>query len=144
MKKLYISKTLGLDPDKVITVADFVNFCRDRLPIESDKMKIYLVDNRKDYNIGTTAYYSPQDQVIAIYCKNRALVDILRSIAHEMTHMMQDETGLITGPVQDVGGFHEDQANSKAGEIIKLYAQSKPERKRIYEALRGNILSKKI
>ena len=28
--------------------------------------------------------------------------------------MMQDEQGLITGPVQDAGGFHEDQANAKA------------------------------
>ena len=41
----------------------------------------------------------------------------MRSIAHEMTHMMQDQMGLIVGPTRDAGGFHEDQANAKAGEI---------------------------
>ena len=50
-----------------------------------------------------------------------------------MTHMMQDQFGLIKGKIRDAGGFHEDQANSKAGEILKLFAKSSPERKMIYE-----------
>jgi hypothetical protein len=49
------------------------------------------------------------------------IMDSLRSLAHEMTHMMQNETGLITGPVKDEGGFHEDQANAKAGLIVKRF-----------------------
>ena len=53
-----------------------------------------------------------------------------------MTHMMQDETGAIKGPVQDAGGFIEDEANAKAGEIIKLFAKSKPIRRQIYESVR--------
>jgi hypothetical protein len=68
-----------------------------------------------------------------IYAKNRAFVDVLRSIAHEMTHMMQDELGLLEGGnIRDAGGFHEDQANARAGEIIKRFAKSKPYRKMIY------------
>jgi len=62
------------------------------------------------------------------------LADVLRSVAHEMTHMMQDEMGLIKGPIRDAGGFHEDQANAKAGEIIKLFAKSKKGRRAIYES----------
>ena len=51
-----------------------------------------------------------------------------------MTHMMQDEMGLIGNvPIRDAGGFHEDQANAKAGELIKLFAKSKKHRKGIYE-----------
>ena len=38
-----------------------------------------------------------------------------------MTHMMQQEEGLIRGPVKDEGGFHEDQANAKAGLIVKRF-----------------------
>ena len=41
--------------------------------------------------------------------------------------------GLIRGPIRDAGGFHEDQANAKAGELIKLFAKSKDGRKAIYE-----------
>ena len=58
----------------------------------------------------------------------------MRSIAHEMTHMMQDQIGLINGPIRDAGGFHEDQANSRAGELLKLFAKSKDYRKSIYES----------
>jgi hypothetical protein len=47
--------------------------------------------------------------------------------------MMQDETGLLTGHIQDAGGFHEDQANAKAGELIKRFAKSKDGRRSIYE-----------
>ena len=48
---------------------------------------------------------------------------------------MQDEEGLIKGiNVKDIGGYHEDQANSLAGALIKMYAKSNPARKAIYES----------
>ena len=47
--------------------------------------------------------------------------------------MMQDQYGLLKGKNRDAGGFHEDHTNAKAGEILKLFAKSKPERKMIYE-----------
>ena len=68
-----------------------------------------------------------------VYAKNRALVDVMRSVAHEMTHMMQDDQGLIKGHVQDIGGFHENQANSAAGALIKMFAKTTPGGRRIYE-----------
>ena len=58
----------------------------------------------------------------------------MRSIAHELTHLKQDERGELVGEIQDAGGAIEDEANAKAGEIIKLYAKSDPERRRIYES----------
>jgi len=78
-----------------------------------------------------------QNQCCYIYGKNRALADIMRSVAHEMTHMMQNQMGLIRGPIRDAGGFHEDQANAKAGELIKLFAKSKEDIKAIYESRRS-------
>jgi hypothetical protein len=53
-----------------------------------------------------------------------------------MTHMMQDQMGLLKGKIRDAGGFHEDQANAKAGEILKLFAKSNHERKSIYESIK--------
>ena len=49
--------------------------------------------------------------------------------------MMQDELGLIgERPIRDAGGFHEDQANARAGEVIKRFAKSAAGRKAIYES----------
>tara|TARA_B100000674_G_C37842368_1_gene915960 strand:+ start:549 stop:959 length:411 start_codon:yes stop_codon:yes gene_type:complete len=133
--KLYISKNLGLDSKKIKQAGEFVVFCADHLPIEGN-FQIYLVDNRKPHGISTTAVYEVGNNCCRIYGKNRAFPDILRSIAHEMTHMMQDQMGLLKGKIRDAGGFHEDQANAKAGEILKLFAKSNHERKSIYESIK--------
>ena len=131
--KLYISKNLGFDQDKTRLASEFILFCAEHLPIENP-FEIHLVTNREQHGIGTTAVYEVGNNCCKIYCKNRAFVDILRSAAHEMTHMMQDEMGLLVGKIRDAGGFHEDQANAKAGELIKLFAKSKEDRKAIYES----------
>ena len=139
--KLYIDKKLGYTPKQVNLASEFILFCAEQLPIEG-KFEIYLVCNRNRHGISTTAVYEIGNNCCKIYAKNRALADVLRSVAHEMTHMMQDETGLINGPVRDAGGFHEDQANSLAGELIKLFAKSKKHRKGIYESKRLRNLKK--
>lgn len=130
--KLFVDKGLNLTEDKVKLAGEFCLFCAEELPIEGG-FEIYMVADRKPHNITTTAAYEIGNNVCRVYCKNRALVDCLRSIAHEMTHMMQDEMGLIVGNIRDAGGFHEDQANARAGELIKRFAKSKEGRRAIYE-----------
>ncbi len=136
-RKLYVMDGVDLTDEAAKLIGEFCNFCADHLPIDGP-FEILIVSDRNKHGIGTTAAYHVGKNSIKIYGKNRALVDILRSIAHEMTHMMQDETGLINGPVQDVGGFHEDQANAKAGELIKRFAKSDKNRRRIYERVIKN------
>ena len=133
--KLYIDKNLGITEEKARLASEFCLFCAKNLPIEGD-FEIYMVSERSGHNITTTAVYEVGNNCCRVYCKNRSLADCLRSIAHEMTHMMQDEMGLIRGQIRDAGGFHEDQANAKAGELIKLFAKSKPSRKTIYESIK--------
>ena len=134
MRKLYIDKNLEMKRDKIILTSDFINFCADKLPIGGD-FEVYVVSDREPHGIETTAAYHRGKNLIKIYAKNRALVDVLRSIAHEMTHLMQDENDMLSGVIQDAGGKIEDEANAKAGELIKLFAKSLPERKRIYESI---------
>ena len=134
MSKLFIDKKLNMSKDHVRLVGEFCNYCAEKLPIV-DNFNVYIVSDRKPSNISTTALYEIGNNTCKIYGKNRALVDVLRSIAHEMTHMMQDEQGLLIGHIQDAGGFHEDQANARAGELIKRFAKSKNHRKKIYETL---------
>ena len=131
--KLYVDKKLDLPPENVKLASDFTLFCAENLPIEGD-FKVYIVSDRSKHGITTTALYEVGNNCCRIYAKNRALADVLRSVAHEMTHMMQDEMGLINGDIRDAGGFHEDQANARAGELVKLFAKSKKGRRAIYES----------
>ena len=43
--------------------------------------------------LGKTAYYDPGNQVITIYVTNRHPKDIMRSLAHELIHHLQNERG---------------------------------------------------
>ena len=130
--KLFIEKTLFIPEEKGRLLADFCLFCAKELPIEGD-FKVSVVESRKKHHISTTAAYLVGQNECFVYGKNRAIPHIMSSIAHEMTHMMQDQMGLIVGPIRDAGGFHEDQANAKAGELLKLFAASKNNRKNLYE-----------
>jgi hypothetical protein len=133
--KLYVDKNLNLDPSKVSLIGQFCSFCAENLPIQGN-FEVFVVEDRPQHGISTTAAYEVNNNTCRIYGKDRALVDICRSIAHEMTHMMQDEMGLLKGHIQDAGGFHEDQANARAGELIKRFAKSSKERRAIYESKR--------
>ena len=133
MRKLYIPGKMKELPEKTYLMGDFINFCAENLPISGD-FKVFVVEDREKHDIKTTAAYHRGQNIIKVYSKNRALVDVLRSIAHELTHLRQDEDNMLVGQIQDAGGQIEDEANAKAGELIKLYAKSSPERKRIYES----------
>ena len=132
MRKLFIESEMNLTPEKIFLAGDFINFCAKNLPIGGN-FEVYIVHDREKHDIDTTAAYHRGKNLLKVYGKNRALVDILRSIAHELTHLMQDESEMLIGVIQDAGGDIENEANAKAGELIKLYAKSHPTRKRIYE-----------
>lgn len=75
------------------------------------------------------AYVIPEERTIVIYCKNRGLLDILRSIAHEVIHMEQQDKGLLKGvdiqfylPSESSPGYNiEYEAYGKSGIIVRNY-----------------------
>ena len=109
-------------------LANFVKFACDFLSIDKPNIKIQF--NRK--GLVTTASYGGNN--IYIYGKDRALVDILRSIAHEMVHMRQDGEGRLeqANHEQDnaAGSPIENEANAQAGVMIRKFGEKYPE---IYE-----------
>jgi len=120
MSKILIDKEIKISQDELSSLTKFCIFAEQELKTTNDFTTVITADRDK-WGIKTTAYYNPDNNLICIYAENRHIIDVCRSIAHEMTHMMQHDLGLITGPVKDVGGFHEDQANAKAGEIVKKF-----------------------
>lgn len=133
--KLTIDRNLKRCVKHQNILADFSRFCAKELGI-NESLLLEIVGSRGNNGITTTAFYDPTSHLIRIYGKNRAIVDICRSIGHEMTHMSQMIEGRLKFPVQDVGGEIENEANARAGELIKAYAKSSPKRKKIYESLK--------
>ena len=111
-----------LDDKKKDKLNEFVKFVKKELGIE--KMPEIQVKATRD-GLKTTAHYdyTKENKIVRVYGKNRALVDIMRSVAHELVHHKQFEEGRLVVKPADIGGDIEDEANSKAGQYIKLFAQ---------------------
>jgi len=111
-----------LDENKRGKISEFVKFVKKELQLE--KCPTVVLQNGRGKLKTTAAYdYSNEEKFVKVNVKNRALVDILRSIAHEMVHHKQFEQGRLKIKPADIGGDIEDEANSKAGQYIKLFAQ---------------------
>ena len=62
--------------DKKTIIDKFIQFVVDNLSLEIP-FKVILTKDKKD--ITTTAVYYPDDNIIKVYIKNRALVEILKT-----------------------------------------------------------------
>jgi 50S ribosomal subunit-associated GTPase HflX len=116
---------MSLSAEHKETMASFVKFVINELKIDS--APTIVVKNNRD-GLKTTANYdyTKENKIIKVCRKNRALVDVLRSIAHELVHHKQFEDGRLEVRPPDIGGEIEDEANAKAGQYIKMFSKIDP------------------
>ncbi len=109
-----------IDKERLV---EFVKFVKNELGLKVTPT-IKLLNGRGE--LKTTAHYnySSPEKIIKVNAKNRHIVDVMRSVAHEMVHHRQFEQGRLDGPKPpDIGGDIEDEANSLAGQYIKLFSK---------------------
>jgi hypothetical protein len=63
------------------------------------------------------------DDKIWVYAKNRNLVDILRTVFHELVHVRQGELDMINPGDSYPGSPIEAMADMLAGKYIKIYGE---------------------
>ena len=126
IKKLLREGLITKTDTDLKSVADFVNFAKEFLGIKDD-VKVMLAYERTP-DLKTTAYYNTTGY-LKVYVKDRAFVDICRSIAHELVHHLQNVEGRLKNSVKDGddGSPIENEANAVAGVIIRKYGKLKPE-----------------
>ena len=113
-----------MDKESKYALVKFIKFIQEELNLNAP-FKVQLVVNRGD-DLRTYAYYDPNTGLVKVYCKNRGLADVLRSVAHELIHHLQNQRGELNEPVPDIGGKIEDEANSVAGQLVKKFGYQNP------------------
>ena len=112
----------SLNDNKKEKITEFVKFVRKQLQLE--KCPTIVLQNGRGELKTTASYdYSKENKIVRVNSKNRAIVDIMRSIAHEMVHHKQFEQGRLKVKPPDIGGEIEDEANAKAGQYIKMFSK---------------------
>lgn len=103
-------------------ISDFVKFVATELALDGLPKKITLTDKSLDSTFGT---YSIDTDEIVVSVANRHLVDVLRTLAHEMVHHKQQEMGIVLDGSD--GSSVENEANAAAGLLLRKFKDIIPE-----------------
>ena len=107
-------------------VIKFVNHCKDKLKLPNIPT-ITLVDRIGGKTFGQ---YNTIKKDIAVQLADRHIVDVLRTLAHELVHHKQRT---ITPDLDGSDGSeHENQANALAGKLMRQFGKRYP---KLYEGL---------
>ena len=111
--------------DKKLIVVKFLKFVNDELNINTP-FKVKLATHRDD-DLKTYAYYDKSQGFVKVYVPGRGVADVLRSLAHELVHHLQNQRQELDVDHPDIGGKIEDEANSVAGQLVKKFGYANPQ-----------------
>lgn len=120
--------------DKTL-ILGFLEYCFAELHIKAPVTIKLEYDAKENIDIGVKlnlrlAFIDLESRLIIVYCKNRGLLDVLRSIAHELIHVQQLDLGLLTTsthiefylPSPDSSGYEfEYEAYGLSGIMVRNY-----------------------
>jgi Zn-dependent peptidase ImmA (M78 family) len=112
---------LNQDFEKIVHT--FLPFVKKELGIK-ELPKIHFVDDPK-FAKRIAAFGQIKDNRIVIDIQNRQVMDILRTVAHELTHYRQHKSG--KNGSGHAGSPTENQANQLAGTIVRKFGEKNPE-----------------
>jgi hypothetical protein len=106
---------------------DFIQWCVKKLKIKQELPQIRFQDAKEGPDQHRTGYYDDAQDVMWIYTGNRNMIDIMRTVAHELTHRKQHEDNMVHGDQSYPGSPIEQEADAVAGYLMKLYGKIHPE-----------------
>jgi Zn-dependent peptidase ImmA (M78 family) len=127
------------DLQKIWIIKDFVKYCYTQLSIKSSPEIIIINDKKFVKQNRSFGSYTPDTRVITAYLGKRNLADFLRTLGHELIHHSQAEQGLLSINSGDTGSEIENEANAKAGVLLRNYGKMNDliyENKKSYNAQR--------
>jgi hypothetical protein len=128
------------DTDENLTIVDAL---QDFLPLAMAHLhlkklpRLHLIAGLKTGDQPSFGQFST-DNEISVEVEGRHPVDVLRTLAHELTHFAQNLRNEIANNSGDTGSDIENQANAEAGVIMRNFNKKYPK----YLSLRPIILQK--
>ena len=113
-----------LTEEKKKKLIDFVKYCKKELGLKTVPT-ISIQNGRGELKTTANYDYTKEKKIVKVNAKNRALVDVMRSIAHELVHHRQWEQGKLKNSIDDGadGSDIENEAHSGAGLIMRKYGK---------------------
>jgi hypothetical protein len=119
--KVQVHKKSIINDNELKVIHDFLKFLNKKMTL-TENIRMDLVDKKgSDMTTGVRE----GKHHLKILCKDRMLVDILRTIAHEWVHEYQHQKmGLaLDDKVKEIGGWVENHANAVSGMLVKEFSK---------------------
>ncbi len=85
--------------------------------------KIELLDKPMTTSFGS---YDSENNCLYVVTAGRHPVDVLRTLAHELTHHKQNQAGILDSHSGATGTDEENEANANAGIVMRDFAKQNP------------------
>lgn len=118
-----LDETDNVECDLESEVEKFVEWTAKRLHLKKVPKVELSMDTEEAQTNHHTGRHVMGDDKIWVYAKNRNLVDILRTIFHELVHVRQEEIGMVQPGDSYPGSPIEAMADMLAGKYIKIYGE---------------------
>ena len=115
-----------IHPSTMDALEDFLPFVMKLLKLD----KLPRISVHKTIETGdqpSFGGYNPADGTIQLALKDRHPADVLRTLAHELVHFKQDQQGELDEQSGATGSDEENEANTKAGIIMRHFNKRFPQ-----------------
>lgn len=111
-------------PENVELIQKFLRYVIQELKIKTNAKIVLLFEHDPEYP--SAGGYIPNEKKVICAVKNRAIADVMRTLAHELSHHKQNELEMI-GPQDGDNQDLEDQANVYAGRLVRWFGRDNRE-----------------
>lgn len=116
------------DNDNETTVHDFIQHTATELGIDPMPEIQLHTDPKWSTHNHSFGRYDPDSHTLNVSMPNRHILDVLRTVAHELVHCSQNQQhGRLPDDAGETGSQWENDANVRAGIIMRDWANTHPE-----------------
>jgi hypothetical protein len=121
--------TEGLEKrDTYPILLDFIRFAAKDLELNSLPKFDFVFDSKESMERKSFGGYAPGAEHITITVKNRHIMDVCRTLAHELVHYSQDlKKELDDDEAGSTGSPQENEANARAAVIMRNFGKAFPD-----------------
>lgn len=113
--------------DTETTLRKFIEFTAQQVGIESMPKIRFKRDPAWSQRNNTFGRYVPEEDTLYVSLANRHILDIMRTVAHELTHHRQNEIAPMPDESGETGSAWENEANAAAGIIMRRFSDLYPD-----------------
>jgi len=121
--------TEGLNKKDTFTILhDFIRFAAKHLELDALPKFDFVFDSSRSIEHKSFGGYAPGHEHITITVKNRHIMDVCRTLAHELVHYKQDlNKELEDEQAGSTGSPQENEANAEAAVIMRNFGKAYPD-----------------